>query len=180
MAVFAEYLTLTGTAEPGTASEQDGPASPPTLDPIDKSWAIHCSDRIVRATSFDEMAPVYDKLSNTSKIQGEAHAFTASVCAQWPWKAKEPYSGPRYVETKHPILHMGTTYDAQTSIAAAHNSSASFVGSTVLEIKGAGVCHLSQSKSQFVSNKPKAFRLLDPFFVRREVHDCVLGQRNDA
>lgn len=131
---YVEYLAANAEG----ASEGEGGSA---LSTISKFWAIHCSDRVVRASSYDEIAPAFDRLFNISKIQGGAHATTAAVCAQWPWQAKESYMGDFNVDTRHPVLVAGTTYDGPTSIASAHNISASLGGSTVLEVEGAGVRH---------------------------------------
>jgi TAP-like protein len=116
---------------------------PNTLDPIDKFWAIHCSDRNVRVASYKDLAPAFERLDKISKLRGSSHAITAAVCAQWPIKAKESYEGDFAVETKHPVLLMGLTYDTPSSIAGAYNASASFANSKVIEVEGAG--HTSYS-----------------------------------
>jgi hypothetical protein len=116
---------------------------PNALDPIDKFWAIHCSDRNVRVTSYEEFAPVFKRLDETSTLRGASQAITAAVCAQWPITAKESYEGVFNVETKTPVLLMGSKYDAPSSIAGAYNASASLANSVVIEVQGAG--HTSYS-----------------------------------
>lgn len=62
------------------------------------------------------------------------------LCAQWPFEAAERYEGSFLgVETKNPILFVGNTYDPVTPLASAHNVSAGFVGSVVLQHDRYGV-----------------------------------------
>lgn len=112
---------------------------PPSLGLIEEFWAIHCSDRVVRSDSWDEMEPILETLTGISRVQGPVHFSTAAVCARWPWHAKESYTGDFNVATKQPVLVMSNVYDGQTSIHSAYNISATFEGSAVLEVNGAGV-----------------------------------------
>jgi hypothetical protein len=118
---------------------------PNGLDPIDKFWAIHCSDRNVRVDSYQDFAPTFERLDGISRLRGASHASTAAVCAQWPIQAKETYTRGfnKTIETRTPVLFMGLTYDAPSSVAGAYNASASFANSVVVEVHGAG--HTSYS-----------------------------------
>lgn len=103
---------------------------------------IHCSDRApdARAGTYDEFLPAVYQLSNTSKIAGRSDISISMACAQWKLHPKERYEGDFQVSPKNPVLLIANTYDGHTPIQSAHNVSAGFEGSVVLEVNGYGVC----------------------------------------
>lgn len=110
------------------------------LAPVTALWGIHCGDRTVRAEDFGEIAPVFDRLHNTSRMIGDVVAWVSTHCAQWPWHADEVYMGDFHVETKNPILITSNSRDAHTPLRSAQNISTGFEGSVVLEVNGSGHC----------------------------------------
>jgi len=100
---------------------------------------IHCADRTVRVSKFDDFLPVVDQLYNTSKIFGDVTLAISMICAQWKMKAKEIYMGDFRADTKEPILFNGNTGDGFTPLASAYNVSSGFKDSVVLEVDGYGV-----------------------------------------
>ena len=105
----------------------------------DATWAIHGSDRLVRAQTFEEIKPVYDRLGKISRFTGDVAASFTSHCSQWPWHAKEVYKGNFQVKTKNPILVASNLYDAHTPLTSAKNVSDTFEGSGLLVVNGTGV-----------------------------------------
>jgi hypothetical protein len=101
---------------------------------------IHCADRAVRLSSFDNFLPVVDQLYNTSRIFGDVTPGITAICAQWKMKAKEIYDGDFKAKTKKPVLFIGNTGDGFTPLTSAYNVSSGFKDSVVLEVNGYGVC----------------------------------------
>jgi hypothetical protein len=124
---------------------------------------IHCADRTVRVSNFDDFLPVVDQLYNTSKIFGDVTPAISMICAQWKMKAKEVYMGNFQANTKKPVLFIGNTGDGFTPLASAYNVSSGFKDSVVLEVDGYGV-----------SNHPSFFQSL--FKNRQLIHDCLIAQ----
>lgn len=116
-----------------------GDVTPTSLGTSERLFGIHCSDRTVRADTFEEVAPVFEKLSEISKLEGASMHVLTAHCAQWPWRAKEVYSGDFHVKTKNPILLVNNRIDAHTPMKSARNISSGFEGSSFLEIDGIGV-----------------------------------------
>jgi hypothetical protein len=104
---------------------------------------IHCADRTVRLSSFDDFLPVVNKLYNTSKIFGDVTPEITAICAQWKMKAQEIYDGDFKAKTKKPVLFIGNTGDGFTPLTSAYNVSSGFKDSVVLEVNGYGVCNTS-------------------------------------
>ena len=104
---------------------------------------IHCADRTVRLSSFDDFLPVVDQLYNTSRLFGDATPAITAICAQWKIKAKEIYDGDFKAKTKKPVLFIGNTGDGFTPLTSAYNVSSGFKDSVVLEVNGYGVCNNS-------------------------------------
>jgi TAP-like protein len=100
---------------------------------------IHCADRTVRVSTFDEFLPVVDQLYKGSKIFGDVTPAISMICAQWKMKAKEVYDGDFQANTKEPVLLIGNTGDGFTPLASAYNVSSGFKDSVVLEVNGYGV-----------------------------------------
>lgn len=100
---------------------------------------IQCADSDARSATLEEFAPAAEQVMATSKRLGDAFIGLFATCNQWTIEPKERYTGDFNVKTKNPVLLVGTSYDAQTPIVSAHNVSATFEGSTVLEVDGYGV-----------------------------------------
>jgi hypothetical protein len=107
--------------------------------------AIHCSDTKRRVATFEEFSPVLDKMYNISSVMGDGNDAAMMRCAQWKIGPKERYEGGFTVQTKNPVLFIGTKWDAYTPLLSAYNVSSGFNGSTVLEINGYGVSRISSS-----------------------------------
>lgn len=103
---------------------------------------IRCSDHRRRASAVYEVLPEMKKAKRISWIGGNAafdHSLFTMPCANWRFDARERYNGNFQVKTKNPVLLVGTTYDPVTPMVSAHNISAGFESSVVLEVKGFGV-----------------------------------------
>lgn len=119
-------------------------------EPISKPvWGIRCGDRRPRAAEKETLQPDVVKLEANSKWFAHFGLGTNGyLCAQWPFEAAERYEGSFLgVKTKNPILFVGNTYDPVTPLVSAHNVSAGFVGSVVLQHDSYGVSYLSRSLS---------------------------------
>jgi hypothetical protein len=101
---------------------------------------IHCGDRSVRVSSFDDFLPTIDCLYNTSKFMGDITPAFTMACAQWKIEPKERYEGNFQVHTKKPVLLIGNTYDGLTPLLSAYNVNSGLKDSVVLEVNGYGVC----------------------------------------
>lgn len=106
---------------------------------------IHCGDRTVRLSSFEEFLPVVDQLYNTSKLFGDGTPAITAICAQWKMTAKQVYEGDFQAKTKNPVLFIGNTGDGFTPLTSAYNVSSGFKDSVVLEVDGYGVSLLTLS-----------------------------------
>lgn len=119
-----------------------------------KLEGIHCLDRAARARTYENFQPAIDRLFNTSRIMGGASMPLSMACAQWKLDPKERYEGDFRVRPKNPVLIVGNTHDGHTPIRSAHNISAGFEGSVVLEVNGFAVCvsvYLAPSPSNYRS-----------------------------
>lgn len=94
----------------------------------------------MRESSFDKFRPTVDKLYNSGRFLANRTLGLQMSCAQWKNDAKERYQGDFHAKTAKPILLVGSSYDAFSSIHSARNVSSGFEGSAVLEVKGYGVC----------------------------------------
>lgn len=101
--------------------------------------AIHCSDTKPRLATFEEFRPVLEEMYSISSVMGDGDDAKIMRCAQWKIEPKERYEGGFTVQTKNPVLFIGTRLDAYTPLLSAYNMSSGFNGSTVLEINGYGV-----------------------------------------
>ncbi|KAH6680093.1 hypothetical protein F5X68DRAFT_245129 [Plectosphaerella plurivora] len=103
-------------------------------------FGIECSDKTIRAASFDEAFAVTEQLANVSKALGEVANNLVYLCAQWPYNAKGGYEGGwnDVIDTANPILFTGSRYDFITPIGNAFNSSRIFAGSGVFTHHGVG------------------------------------------
>ena len=131
------YLTTGENLE--LAAEFIG-SQPMTGAEADALYAIKCSDTVARAKEREEVMPNIEYLLQASNTFGPLFPSAAMLCAQWPFEAKERYDGGfDNIKTPNPVLFVGNTYDAATSIDSAYNMTASFAGSVVVEQKGFGV-----------------------------------------
>ena len=100
---------------------------------------IKCSDAYPRTDEFTDIIPAVEYVRETSTLFADTMTGITMECAQWPFEAKERYSGHFNVKTPNPVLFIGNTYDAATPVASARNMSATFDGSVVVERDGFGV-----------------------------------------
>ncbi|PGH19695.1 hypothetical protein AJ80_03850 [Polytolypa hystricis UAMH7299] len=107
------------------------------------TMGIHCADRKLRTSSFDEIMPAMNQLLNISRVMGDVTTGMSMACAQWKIEPKERYEGDFQVKTKNPVLFIGNTYDGHTPIISARNVSSGFEGSVVLEVNGYGHCSVA-------------------------------------
>lgn len=99
------------------------------------TFGIRGVDRFERVQSLDELAPTLARLEETSRLVGDVIATITMTSTQWRFHAKERYTGGwNNITTQHPLLIVGNTYDGITALKSAHNASAIFQGSVVLEI----------------------------------------------
>ncbi|SPO01895.1 related to hydrolases or acyltransferases (alpha/beta hydrolase superfamily) [Cephalotrichum gorgonifer] len=108
------------------------------------TFGIKCSDTVGREPDRQSAMPHIEQLLESSSKFGAILPSNAVVCAQWPFEAKERYSGDFEVKTPNPVLFLANTYDPATSIESARLMSSSFEGSVVVEQKGFGHGSISQ------------------------------------
>jgi hypothetical protein len=104
-------------------------------DPLASTDSIRCGDCSLRAHNLDEIRPLVGEFYNVSQLMRDYMAVLYPVtCAQWPFKAKEVYSGGfNNVSTGgSPIIFVGNMFDPIASLAGARNPSAAFPNSRVL------------------------------------------------
>lgn len=100
---------------------------------------ISCSDNQRRTAEFEDFAPAIEKLYSQSEIMGDLGVGAYMRCQQWQIEPKETYTGSfENLQSKSPPLFIGNTFDGHTPLKSAHNVSASFEDSVVLEIDGYG------------------------------------------
>jgi hypothetical protein len=109
-----------------------------SLAMVNPLTGIHCSDRIPRVKTLDQIVPTVERLYNVSKFYGDQATLLELYCARWGFEAKERYIGDFHVRTAFPMLVVSTRYDAQTPLISAYNVSSGFEDSRVLEIDGYG------------------------------------------
>jgi pimeloyl-ACP methyl ester carboxylesterase len=110
-------------------------------------YGIRCSDSPLRSKDLDSLESLLDAFYAKSKLFGDILPVQVVTCAQWPFVAKERYSGSWEVNTKNPVLFIGNTYDPFTPLISARNASAGFKNSVVLQHDGYGVSHCSRCQS---------------------------------
>ncbi|KAK0658575.1 hypothetical protein DIS24_g4579 [Lasiodiplodia hormozganensis] len=123
-------------------------------------YAIYCADKTMRTDRIEDVMPFLEKMVQLSRIKGDV-AEDIMICSQWPVESKERYLDDYNVQTKHPLLIIGNTYDAVTPFVLAKNASESFPGSALLEHGGFGhgssaqtsVCTTKAIHDYFVSGK---------------------------
>ncbi|KAF4952979.1 hypothetical protein FSARC_12518 [Fusarium sarcochroum] len=97
---------------------------------------IRGSDRFTRAKSRNELSATIAKQERLSRLGGPPAAALSLLLSQWKFDAKERYEGPwEDIKTSYPLLIVGNTLDAQTPLKCAHNTSAIFDDSVVLEVQ---------------------------------------------
>ncbi|KAJ5749485.1 hypothetical protein N7533_006513 [Penicillium manginii] len=117
---------------------------------------IYCGDNQARTDSLLDFLPTIRALYNTSRLSGDGAIGSYMGCQQWKIKPKEVFRGPFQAKTKTPILIIGNTLDSHTPLKSAHNVSAGYEGSVVLEVNGNG--HASNSvPSMCLFEKTTAF-----------------------
>ncbi|KAK4497753.1 hypothetical protein PRZ48_010406 [Zasmidium cellare] len=101
--------------------------------------SIRCSDVTLRVDDVEQVLPIAKTLLDQSPQLG-SYVLTAQplLCSQWPFVAKERYTGDFNVSTRNPILFVGNVFDPITSLDAARNASATFQGSRLLVHEGYG------------------------------------------
>ncbi|KAK8124076.1 TAP-like protein-domain-containing protein [Apiospora kogelbergensis] len=120
---------------------------PGAVDITPALTGIWCSDASMRTAKLADLRPSIDALMAASKLSGDLYAPLVSRCAQWPFAAKERYAGNFTAKTHHPIMLIGNTLDPITPLFSAHNMSAGFEGSVVLEQRGYGHTTLAQASA---------------------------------
>ncbi len=106
----------------------------------DANPGIRCSDVSLRTDNLTSLLPLVEEFHNTSRFGGGIFAVSQPItCAQWRFQAKERYEGDFQVQTKNPILLVGSPFDHLTPLASAQNVSTDFEGSVVLQHNGYGV-----------------------------------------
>ncbi|SPO02593.1 related to hydrolases or acyltransferases (alpha/beta hydrolase superfamily) [Cephalotrichum gorgonifer] len=120
------------------------PAPPPAPD-AEAILGIKCSDKLLRASTLEEVLPSVEARWELSRIGGDIVDVSVLQCARWRMPAKEQYAGDFQVKTAHPVLLVSTQNDPNTPLVSARNMSAGFEGSVVLEQAGYGHTILSQA-----------------------------------
>lgn len=133
----AVALASAGAETDVAAADPEAPAEAPP----EALLGIRCGDKTVRAESLDAMRPAYDAAVKESRIGGDGQANMFATCAQWPMEAKGQYDGSFTATTRHPLLFIGSPFDPVTPLVSAHNMSAGFADSVVLEHQGYGVSY---------------------------------------
>lgn len=140
--IFAAFLDslFTGDLAKGTEAVNTL-VSGSLLSPTDESaYGIQCSDKFVRSDSLEGVMPAIEEVGDYSKYLGDVMPALFMLCAQWPLEAKERYAGGfEDVKTENPVFFIGNSFDPATPLRSAHNMSAGFDGSVVLEHGGHGV-----------------------------------------
>ncbi|KAM0280746.1 hypothetical protein ACHAQH_003916 [Verticillium albo-atrum] len=116
---------------------------PRPLQGIESNWAIHCSDRSLRAKSVGEVQPSFERLLRTSRLFGLVVGWKTAMCPQWAIEPKERYDGDFKVKTGNPVLVISNTVDGHTPLRSAYNVSSGLEGSVVLEVNGTGHCSIN-------------------------------------
>ena len=100
---------------------------------------IHCGDRVPWVVSLEALQASFRQLEATSRMFSDMTNSTTTSCARWRFHGKGAFAG-RFedIHTRHPMLIIGNTWDAHTPLQSAHNASAVFDQSVVLEIHGYG------------------------------------------
>ncbi|KAF2173391.1 hypothetical protein M409DRAFT_48375 [Zasmidium cellare ATCC 36951] len=150
---YAALIAATPTPPPPPFNDMSQQESIPS---------IRCSDVTLRATDVSQVLPIAQTLLRQSPQLGSYVLFAQPLlCSQWPFVAKERYTGAFDVQTRKPILFVGNVFDPITSLDAARNASATFHGSRLLVHEGYGhtsemqlsKCTIDAVGEYFVSGK---------------------------
>jgi pimeloyl-ACP methyl ester carboxylesterase len=116
--------------------------TPKSFAEATKSNAISCGDApaVEPSTAWPTVIP---RFTDISRLQGAIQGWWLwALCASnWPGHSTDRYTGPWNKQTKTPILLIGTTYDPNTSYAAAQRSE-HLLGNAVL-LTHVGYGHVS-------------------------------------
>ncbi|KAH6658265.1 TAP-like protein-domain-containing protein [Truncatella angustata] len=110
-------------------------------------YGIKGGDTIPRYSKLEDVMPDIEHTKQTSPIFWGLTTAHNTLYAQWPFEAKERYTGDFKVKTRNPILFIGNTWDPATPLVSAHTMSAAFEGSVVLEQHGFGHASLGQQSA---------------------------------
>ena len=104
----------------------------------ERRYGIACGDTSARGR--DEARKAIKEVMDISKVSGDIGVQFISQCAQWPFEAKERYTGPlEGVKTAHPVLLFQNRFDPVCSMGAAKNMTAVFEDAVLVEQNGFGV-----------------------------------------
>jgi hypothetical protein len=102
-------------------------------------YGILCSDKFPRDTDISGTLFDAKYMGQTSATFAPIVAPLIPLCAQWPFEAKERYSGDFTIKTRSPILFVGNTWDPATAYESAETMSNLFEGSVMWRQNGYGV-----------------------------------------
>jgi pimeloyl-ACP methyl ester carboxylesterase len=109
----------------------------------DSPFGIQGADKTPRVDSLEDFLPIMDEFTDMATVTGAMMAMGQMRYVQWPFAAKERYSGGfKDIKTRKPLLFVGNSFDPTTPLRSAQNMSAAFDGSAVLEHEGVGHCSL--------------------------------------
>ncbi|ETI28736.1 hypothetical protein G647_01187 [Cladophialophora carrionii CBS 160.54] len=128
---FEVFTILTGGGEGGESDQA--------------LQGIEFGEQALRTDNLTTLDPLISAVTASSKWGGLDFGLVNAIqSVRWKQTAKEIYSGDWHVQTKHPILIIGNSYDPATPLISAQNTSASFEGSVVLQHNGYGHTSLAQ------------------------------------
>ncbi|KIP10507.1 hypothetical protein PHLGIDRAFT_115450 [Phlebiopsis gigantea 11061_1 CR5-6] len=93
--------------------------------------------------TFAQAKANYDAALNLSEFATLWYPINQAGFTSWNIKAKDRLNGTFITNTSTPILLIGNTFDPVTPLASAHNMSAGFTGSAVLQQNSTGHTSLS-------------------------------------
>ncbi|KIX03032.1 uncharacterized protein Z518_06582 [Rhinocladiella mackenziei CBS 650.93] len=138
--VLAETITalLNGSSTDAVSSTNASATPVPYNLGVDSINGIRCSDTLWEAASAEDILDQVKYQGTVSQSFSDAGYFFTWVCAAWKLRAKEQYTGDFSAKTKFPILFVNGPFDVATPLVSAHNASAGFEGSVVLQHAGYG------------------------------------------
>lgn len=144
--VYARYLNGLLTGNMTQFAEADAiiqAGTPPVMSAgtgDDSTFGIHCTDKMVRASNFDEFKLAIDEFWSTSRLQGDLTNYLVAMCSQWFLEPKERYMGGfKDIKTRKPLLVIGNTWDPATPLKSAKNVTEGFEGAVLLQQNSYGV-----------------------------------------
>ncbi|PGH23043.1 hypothetical protein AJ80_02816 [Polytolypa hystricis UAMH7299] len=124
----------------------DEPITPPPIEyynlGYDAPLGIACGDSTLRVDSPKELLDIVAQQEKVSSF-GDIWFTERWKCTAWPFKAKDRYTGNFSATTNFPILFIGNSFDPVTPLSSAHNASAGFADSVVLNHNGYGHCSIA-------------------------------------